>query len=102
LNNKNKNLYFLAYFSGQASNTTQKHHWTNTSTFTIPSSPSFSIDQELNLTTRSSIISTNEDYIECHLRLHLHGFNEIHSHARWQHSLRSNLPHTLTVPLIAL
>jgi hypothetical protein len=86
--------FLSAYFSGQI----QKHQWINTSIFVIPSSR---IDQELNLTVHSLLTSTNEDLIDCHLRLHLHGSNKIHSHAQWQHSLRSSLPKTLTVPLIA-
>jgi hypothetical protein len=89
-----------AHFSGQITNTGQQYPWINTSPFIISSSSSsFSIDQELNLTVNPSI---NEDHIDCHLRLHLHGAKQIHSHARWQYSLRPNLSNTLTVPLIAL
>jgi hypothetical protein len=92
--------FCLAHFSGQITNTGQQYPWINTSPFIISSSSSsFSIDQELNLTVNPSI---NEDHIDCHLRLHLHGAKQIHSHARWQYSLRPNLSNTLTVPLIAL
>jgi hypothetical protein len=95
------NSLLKAHFSGQITNTGQQYPWTNTTTFIIPSSPSFRIDQELILAVQSSIISTNERHIDCHLRLHLHGAKQIHSHARWQHSLRSNSSNTLTVPLMA-
>ncbi|CAF0904441.1 unnamed protein product [Rotaria sordida] len=92
-----------AYFSGQLSNTSHKYHWANTSSFMIPSSSSsFQIDKELQLIVDSLLISTNDNHVECHLRLHLHGSNQIHSHARWKHSLQSTVPHTYTVSLVAL
>ncbi|CAF3434934.1 unnamed protein product [Rotaria sp. Silwood1] len=97
------NTPLKAHFSGQTSNTSSKYHWTNTSSFIIPSSSSsFHIDKELRLIAYPSLISTNDGYIECHLRLHLHGFNQIHSHARWKQSLRFTLPHTYTISLVAL
>ncbi|CAF2805401.1 unnamed protein product [Rotaria sp. Silwood2] len=97
------NTPLKAHFSGQTSNTGNKYYWTNTSPFIIPaSSSSFPIDKELRLIAYPSLISTNDDYIECHLRLHLHGFNQIYCHARWKQTLRSALPHTYTVSLVAL
>ncbi|CAF0951307.1 unnamed protein product [Adineta steineri] len=94
----NIKLPFKAHFSGQTSNSCEKYHWTNTSSFIISSLSSSRINQELNLT----VYSKNENHIECHLRLHLHTSNQIHSHARWQHSLKSNTPTTITVPLVVL
>lgn len=92
----------VAHFSGQTSSIYQKHQWINTSAFSIPiSTTSFRVDQDLNLPARSLILSTNDEHLNCHLRLHIHGIHEIHSHARWQFALQSNSSQTITVPLLA-
>ncbi|UJR26720.1 hypothetical protein I4U23_008035 [Adineta vaga] len=87
-----------AYFSGQTSTSCPKYNWTNTTSFFITSLSAVHLNQELNL----SIHSVKEHQIKCHLRLHLHGHKSIHSHARWEQLLRSNVPTTITVPLVAL
>ncbi|CAF0732145.1 unnamed protein product [Adineta ricciae] len=87
-----------AYFSGQIVTSCKQCYWTNTASFLISSLSSIHLEQELNL----SIHSQNEQNINCHLRLHFHGLNQIHSHARWQQPLRSNIPTSLTVPLVAV
>ena len=93
----------LAHFTGQISNTLEKSPWMNSSTFSIiPTSSSFRVDQDLKLMLPSSTMSINVDQLDCYLRLHLHDFKQVHSHARWQQSIRSNSSETLTVPLFSL
>lgn len=95
-------LLNLAHFTGQISNNLEKSPWINSSTFVIPTSSSYQVDQDMKLTVPSSTISIQSDHLNCHVRLHLHDNKQIHSHARWQQSLRLNSSQNLTVPLFNL
>ena len=93
---------FIAHFTGQISHSLEKSPWINTSTFLVPTTSSFVLDQKLKISFQASPISLHEDHFDCHLRLHLHGLKQVHSHARWRQPFRSNLSETLTVPLFSL